>query len=81
MGGSIVKNRTALFVLASSIALMAVHTSAQTKNATISSAPAPVANVYVQTSPGVMVYNAAANGTLTVVKGSPFKGHWSDGRH
>jgi hypothetical protein len=40
---------------------------------TASAAAAPVALVYVQTTPGVMVYTTAANGTLTVVKGSPFK--------
>jgi hypothetical protein len=40
---------------------------------TASAAAAPVALVYVQTTPGVVVYSAAANGTLTEVKGSPFK--------
>jgi len=40
---------------------------------TSSATAAPVALVYVQTTPGVMVYGTAANGTLTVVKGSPFK--------
>jgi hypothetical protein len=34
---------------------------------------APVAYVYVQTTPGVMVFSVAANGTLTPVLGSPFK--------
>jgi hypothetical protein len=34
---------------------------------------APVAYVYVQTSKGVNAYGAAANGKLTLVKGSPFK--------
>jgi len=34
----------------------------------------PVALVYVQTSGGVNVYDAAANGTLTPIAGSPFKG-------
>jgi hypothetical protein len=34
---------------------------------------APVAYVYVQTAEGVNLYDAAANGTLTLVKGSPFK--------
>ena len=35
---------------------------------TSSATAAPVALVYVQTTPGVMVYGTAANGTLTVVK-------------
>ncbi|HEV2132729.1 MAG TPA: hypothetical protein VGR47_00565 [Terracidiphilus sp.] len=34
---------------------------------------APVANVYVQISNGVNVYNTASNGRLTLVAGSPFK--------
>src|SRR5580658_9601107 len=71
--GFIMKNRRALFVLASAIALVAVPALAQNEEDTTNSAAAPVALVYVQTTPGVMVYNAAANGTLTVVKGSPFK--------
>jgi hypothetical protein len=36
-------------------------------------AAVPVAHVYVQTTPGAMVYAAAANGQLTPVAGSPFK--------
>ena len=36
-------------------------------------AAVPVAHVYVQTTPGVMVFTAAANGKLTPVTGSPFK--------
>src|SRR5580658_3206479 len=71
--GFIMKNRRALFVLASTIALVAVPALAQNEEDTANSAAAPVALVYVQTTPGVMVYNAAANGTLTEVKGSPFK--------
>jgi hypothetical protein len=35
-------------------------------------APSPVANVYVQINSGVNVYNANASGELTLVKGSPF---------
>jgi hypothetical protein len=35
-------------------------------------ASAPVAHVYVQTTKGVNVYDAAVNGKLTLVKGSPF---------
>ena len=38
----------------------------------MAAAPAPVAYVYVQTSKGVVLYHAAANGTLTRVSGSPF---------
>jgi hypothetical protein len=34
---------------------------------------APVAYVYIQTNPGVLAFAAAANGQLTLVKGSPFK--------
>jgi hypothetical protein len=40
---------------------------------TASATAAPVALVYVQTTPGVMVYSTAANGTLTAVEGSPYK--------
>ncbi len=36
-------------------------------------APAPVAYVYVGTSKGINLYNAAPNGKLTLVAGSPFK--------
>ena len=36
-------------------------------------APAPVAYVYVGTSKGINLYNAAPNGKLTLVSGSPFK--------
>jgi hypothetical protein len=36
-------------------------------------APAPVAYVYLGTSKGINLYNAAANGKLTLVSGSPFK--------
>jgi hypothetical protein len=35
---------------------------------------AQVANVYVQGNKGIYAYNAASNGTLTVIKGSPFSG-------
>lgn len=34
--------------------------------------PAPVAYVYVATSKGINLYNAASNGKLTLVSGSPF---------
>src|SRR5580658_8896650 len=33
---------------------------------------APVAHVYVQTHQGVDVFDAAADGKLTLIKGSPF---------
>jgi hypothetical protein len=36
-------------------------------------AAAPVAYVYVGTSKGVDLYDAASNGKLTLVKGSPFQ--------
>ena len=36
-------------------------------------APTPVAYVYVGTSKGINLYNAAPNGKLTLVAGSPFK--------
>ena len=36
-------------------------------------APTPVAYVYVATSKGINFYNAASNGKLTLVSGSPFK--------
>lgn len=35
-------------------------------------APAPVAYVYVATSKGINLYNAASNGKLTLVSGSPY---------
>ena len=36
-------------------------------------APAPVAYVYVATSKGINLYNAAPNGKLTLVSGSPLR--------
>jgi hypothetical protein len=44
-----------------------------TDEATSNATAAPVAHVYVQTNEGVNLYYAAANGKLTLVKGSPFK--------
>jgi hypothetical protein len=38
-----------------------------------SAAAAPVAYVYIGTAKGVNLYDAASNGTLTLVSGSPFK--------
>lgn len=67
------KNPAAQLAFAFSIALLAVPALAQsTEESIASSTPAPVAHVYIQTVPGVLVYAAAANGTLTAVKGSPF---------
>ena len=66
-------NRAALLAVAFGIAFLAMPALAQTEESIANSAPAPVAYVYIQTTPGVMVYAAAANGTLTPVKGSPFK--------
>ena len=66
-------NRAARFAVAFGIAFLAMPVLAQTEETIATSTPAPVAYVYVQTTPGVMVYAAAANGTLTPVKGSPFK--------
>jgi hypothetical protein len=66
-------NRAALLALAFGIAFLTMPAFAQTEETIATSAPAPVAYVYIQTTPGVMVYAAAANGTLTPVKGSPFK--------
>jgi hypothetical protein len=65
-------NRAALLVVAFSIASLAMPALTQTEE-TASATAAPVAYVYIQTTPGVMAYAAAANGTLTLVKGSPFK--------
>lgn len=58
--------------LAASLALVSTLAVVPRAKAQTSSA-APVANVYVQTSNGVNVYNAASNGRLTLVAGSPFK--------
>jgi hypothetical protein len=41
-------------------------------------AAAPVAHVYVATPKGVELYDAASNGKLTVVSGSPFAGNFID---
>ena len=43
------------------------------EEATPDTAAASVAHVYVQTTNGVNGYNAAANGKLTLIGGSPFK--------
>jgi hypothetical protein len=71
----LMKNRRALFVLISTVALLAVPALAQTEENVSEKATtvSPVAYVYVQTTPGVVVYSTAANGILTEVNGSPFK--------
>jgi hypothetical protein len=46
---------------------------AQTKSEDVAAAAAPIAYVYVGTAKGVDLYDAASNGQLTLVKGSPFK--------
>ena len=66
-------NRAARFAVAFGIAFLAMPVLAQTEDTIATSTPAPVAYVYVQTTPGVMLYAAAANGTLTPVKDPPFK--------
>src|ERR1035441_1662354 len=48
-------------------------TQSTSDEATSNTAAAPVAYVYVQTTKGVNLYDAAANGKLTLAKGSPFK--------
>lgn len=66
------KNQAAQVALTFGIALLAIPALAQTPESITKSTPEPVAYVYIQTNPGVMAYTAAANGTLTLVKGSPF---------
>ena len=65
--------RTMRFAVALGIASLAMPALAQSEESIANSTPAPVAYVYVQTTPGVMVYGVGASGTLTPVKGSPFK--------
>jgi hypothetical protein len=66
------KNQAAQVALTFGVALLAMPALAQTQESFTNSTPAPVAYVYIQTNPGVVAYAAAANGTLTLVKGSPF---------
>lgn len=68
----LVRLAVCLVALLSTGGAVAQDPEAQTDEKTPATA-APVALVYVQTTPGVMVYSTAANGTLTVVEGSPFK--------
>jgi len=44
----------------------------QTVEPNTEAGPTPVAHVYVQTTRGVMVFSAAANGKLTSINGSPY---------
>src|ERR1700733_16193720 len=55
-----------LVVVASPQAALAQFTPATT-------APAPVAHVYVQTPKGVNLYSTSSTGKLTLAAGSPFK--------
>ena len=62
--------RTLLLCLLSTLATAPLFAQVVTQAVT---APAPVAYVYVGTSKGINLYNAASNGKLTLVSGSPFK--------
>ena len=62
--------RTLLLCLLSTLATAPLFAQVVTQAVT---APAPVAYVYVGTSKGINLYNAASNGKLTLVAGSPFK--------
>ncbi len=68
------KYAVASFKLAICLAVLSAGPAfTQTTDEPTTKKPAPVAYIYVQTTPGVMVYAAAANGSLTTVAGSPFK--------
>src|SRR3984957_6203131 len=67
------KNRATQVALTLGIAILAMPVLAQTAEIVTESTATPVSYVYIQTNPGVMAYAAAANGQLTLVKGSPFK--------
>jgi hypothetical protein len=43
------------------------------RESTIAAPAAPVAHVYIGTTKGVVLYNAASDGQLTLVEGSPFQ--------
>ena len=66
------KNRATQVALTLVIAILAMPVLAQTAEIVTESTATPVSYVYIQTNPGVMAYAAAANGQLTLVKGSPF---------
>jgi len=61
--------------LCSVVALAQISTEATRSNANASQNPSasPVAYVYVSTSNGIDVFDAATNGALTLLSGSPFK--------
>src|SRR5215469_3993962 len=63
-------HRTLPVILLSVVATVSLI--AQTVNQAAAT-PAPVAYVYVGTLKGINLYNAAPNGKLTLVSGSPFK--------
>lgn len=62
---------SASILFCSSLLTTAIAVS-QTANHETSAAAAPVAYVYVGTAAGVDLYDASANGKLTLAKGSPF---------
>jgi hypothetical protein len=66
------KNRATQVALTLGVAILAMPVLAQTAEIVTESTAAPVAYVYIQTNPGVMAHAAAANGQLSLVKGSPF---------
>ncbi|MGA2536275.1 MAG: hypothetical protein ABSF53_09680 [Terracidiphilus sp.] len=69
----------AIRVLGLAVSLVMLSTAAAFAQSTTDEAIAsaatvsPVAHVYLQTTNGVNLYDAATNGKLTLVKGSPFK--------
>ncbi len=62
--------RISIFALC--LAALSPATAFPQASSDISSAANPIAYVYVGTTKGVYLYNAASNGSLTVVSGSPF---------
>jgi hypothetical protein len=65
--------RAVLCPIALAVGLASAQTPSGKTAAATASAPAPVAYVYIGTAKGVNLYNAAANGRLTLVPGSPFQ--------
>lgn len=67
------KHRAALVALNFGVALLTMPALAQSAGLNISeSTSSSVANIYVQTTSGVVVFTEASNGKLTELKGSPF---------
>jgi hypothetical protein len=64
--------RVVLCPVAFAVGLASAQTPSSKTDAATASTPVPVASVYVGTAKGVNLYNAAANGRLTLVPGSPF---------